>query len=119
MAAQVLSGTGNVTYTNSTGQNVRIVINYLENDSNQYSVTMTFQGVSVGLGRDTIVGKSMAFASGNNNFVGYQAGRGIFGSGQAGAVPTEIALSNGETFSLFCGDPAGMKYNVIIIPEAG
>ena len=29
MAAQVLSGTGNVTYTNSTGQNVRVVINYL------------------------------------------------------------------------------------------
>ena len=30
MAAQVLSGSGNVSYTNSTGQNVRLVINYLE-----------------------------------------------------------------------------------------
>ena len=29
MAAQVLSGSGNVTFTNTTGQNVRIVINYV------------------------------------------------------------------------------------------
>ena len=47
MAAQVLSGSGNVTYTNSTGQNVRLVINYLKNIT--ATGTMSFQGVSVEL----------------------------------------------------------------------
>ena len=34
MAATVLSGTGNVSYTNNTGQNVRIVTNYLKAQAN-------------------------------------------------------------------------------------
>ena len=119
MAAQVLSGSGNVTYTNSTGQNVRVVINYLENDNNSASVTMTFQGVSVNIPRNTKIGKFLAFTSGNRNSVGLHGERGYFGGSDNQGMPTEIALSNGETFSLFCGDPAGMKYNVIIIPEAG
>ena len=33
MASQVLTGTGDVTYTNNTGQNVRIVINYMKIDN--------------------------------------------------------------------------------------
>ena len=121
MAAQVLSGTGNVTYTNSTGQNVRIVINYLENDASNQIVTMTFQGVTVSLGKDTVVGKSIAYASGNLNYRGYQSDRGTFGTGGAAAVPTEIALSNGETFSLSISGstPQFLRYNIIIIPEAG
>ena len=119
MAAQVLSGSGNVSYTNSTGQNVRVVINYLHNDSNVNPVNMTFQGVSVTIPKETKIGKSLAYSSGNLNYQGFQLGRGIFGGSEPEGAPTEIALSNGETFSLFCGDPAGMKYNVIIIPEAG
>ena len=34
MAATVLSGTGNVSYTNNTGQNVRIITNYLKAKEN-------------------------------------------------------------------------------------
>ena len=59
MAAQVLSGSGNVTYTNSTGQNVRIVINYLKNDT--ATGTMTFQGVTVELQANQVYGKTLAF----------------------------------------------------------
>ena len=119
MAAQVLSGTGNVTYTNSTGQNVRVVINYLENDHGSDTVTMTFQGVSVNIPGNSKIGKSLAFTSGNRNSTGLHGERGYFGGSDSQGMPTEIALSNGETFSLFCGDPAEMKYNIIIIPEAG
>ena len=121
MAAQVLSGTGNVSYTNSTGQNVRIVINYLENDSHQYAVTMTFQGVTVNLNTNSKIGKSLAWESAGPNQIGEH---GYFATGSTGinaGVPTEIALSNGETFSLSIPGPTPqfLKYNVIIIPEAG
>ena len=33
MASQVLSGSGSVSYTNNTGQNVRIVINFMSGTS--------------------------------------------------------------------------------------
>ena len=120
MAAQVLSGTGNVTYTNSTGQNVRVVINYLHNDSNVNPVNMTFQGVSVTIPKETKIGKSLAWEAS-----GTQVGeRGYFASGQTGnntALPTEFAISNGETFSLSISGSATtqLRYNIIIIPEAG
>ena len=39
MASQVLSGTGDVTYTNNTGQNVRIVINYMRIYNTSSTVT--------------------------------------------------------------------------------
>ena len=99
MAAQVLSGTGNVSYTNSTGQNVRVVINYLENDASNQTVTMTFQGVALYMPGNSKIGKSLAWEAS-----GTQVGeRGYFASGQTGnntALPTEFAISNGETFSL-------------------
>ena len=59
MAAQVLSGSGNVSYTNSTGQNVRLVINYLKNIT--AAGTMTFQGVTVDLPANQVYGKTLAF----------------------------------------------------------
>ena len=49
MAAQVLSGSGNVTYTNTTGQNVRIVLNYVNVLTGAGDGTMSFQGVTVDL----------------------------------------------------------------------
>lgn len=42
MASTVLSGAGNVSYTNSTGQNVRVLINFM-----QASSTYTLSNVSV------------------------------------------------------------------------
>ena len=39
MAAQVLSGTGALAYTNNTGENVRIVINFLRIGSNNGGMT--------------------------------------------------------------------------------
>ena len=121
MAAQVLSGTGNVTYTNSTGQNVRVSINYLGNESTVDTVAISFQGVTINLPKASTIGKSIAWASGNVNNRGYQSGRGHFGTSAGEAAPTEIALSNGETFSLTISGGAqnNLKYNIIIIPEAG
>lgn len=34
MASQILSGTSNPTYSNNTGQNVRVKINFIQNPTN-------------------------------------------------------------------------------------
>ena len=124
MAAQVLSGSGNVSYTNSTGQNVRVVINYLLNAN--YEGTMTFQGVTVTLPKDTVYGKTLAFkddyGGGDPGSVTQVMAAGIqAGASQRTAIPLEIALSNGETLSISNSSSSTYidGYNMIIIPEAG
>ena len=103
MAAQVLSGSGNITYTNSTGQNVRVVINYLNTDGAGYA-TLSFQGVSVSVGGNTSIGKQMASPPVQGRY-----------------IPLEFAISNGETFSVIHSTSSEKitGYNFIIIPEAG
>ena len=118
MAAQVLSGTGNVSYTNSTGQNVRVVINYLKNIT--ATGTMSFQGVTVELAQSGIFGKTLAYA--NQNDGGGSNSMATMNPQQAaGGIPLEIALSNGETFSITNSSSSTYieGYNIIIIPEAG
>lgn len=53
MASQVLSGASNASYTNNTGQNVRLIINYMSNVT-----SMTWAGVTV-TGSSTNVGKNV------------------------------------------------------------
>jgi hypothetical protein len=50
MASQVLSGTSNPTYTNSTGQNVRLIINFMAN-----CTAMTWAGVTISGTASTLV----------------------------------------------------------------
>ena len=121
MAAQVLSGSGNVSYTNSTGQNVRVVINYLE--PGEGGATLSFQGVTVttAADRDLKFGKSLGYI----NTFGNQSGKGSSNMASGGnidtGIPLEIALANGETFSITRSSADGniTGYNIIIIPEAG
>ena len=49
MASQVLSGATNASYTNNTGQNVRLIINYMSNVT-----SMTWAGVSISANSTTI-----------------------------------------------------------------
>ena len=120
MAAQVLSGTGNVSYTNSTGQNVRVVINYLQ--PGEGGATLSFQGVTVytAADKDLKFGKSLAYIDSDNNSGRTQSSM-ASGSTQLTGIPVEIALANGETFSITRSDSGYdiTGYNIIIIPEAG
>lgn len=173
MASQVLSGASNPSYTNNTGENVRIVINYMGGTST--NITLNWAGVSVSaalaaIGRnlassyieivdppnnpfsiafnfgqksdrrldDGVLPESSSAAAAatypgygvatNNNALArtvtttetYDADRGgiskltgtkLTGSG---ALPTELMLSTGQTFSATCG-----VYNIVVIPEAG
>ena len=125
MAAQVLSGSGNVTYTNTTGQNVRIVLNYVNVLSGSGDGTMSFQGVTVDLKAGTSYGKTLALRDNFGGGTGVSATQTMAaqtgGAATRTAIPLEIALSNGETFSITnSSNSSNIKgYNIIIIPEAG
>ena len=125
MAAQVLAGSGPVSYTNSTGQNVRLVINYLRKEQSGGPMYMNFPGTTIkidssGSGDMPVYGKYLAYQhrGGENQLIGQNAY--MPSSLDAEAIPLEIALANGDTFSLSGYTPAAVgSYNIIIIPEAG
>jgi hypothetical protein len=62
MASQVLSGSGNPSYTNNTSQNVRIVINYM-NATAAKEITINWAGVSITETNVESFGKNIACAS--------------------------------------------------------
>ena len=117
MAAQVLGGTGNVSYTNSTGQNVRVVINYLKCGPSP-TMTINTGGASItpDLETEAVYGKSIAYSAkeGTGTHGSYVYPR--VGSGGAEGIPIEFGLANGGTFSI---TGSTNQYNIVIIPEAG
>jgi hypothetical protein len=110
MASTVLSGSSNATYTNSTSQNVRLVINYMAAPT-AMSWSATAGGtVSVTATGLISIGRNLAFygqSRSENNASSINENGGS-------ALPTEIMLAAGQTFSTTCG-----AYNIVIIPEAG
>lgn len=144
MAAQILSGNSNVSYTNNTGQSVRIIINYMQgvasiptgnpptqSSSGTTGITLSWSAtgggsVSVNAPGALAIGRNLAFASAGGEDL-FSAGSGIslvgnnmvsYESGAAqrsnNGLPTEIMISNGQTFSAVC-----TAYNIVVIPEAG
>lgn len=115
MASQVLSGASNATYTNNTGQNVRIVINYMATPS-----SINWAGVSATASNVSAIGRNLAFSVGLsvtgalscNNMALLDAGTTAETSNVR--LPTELMLAPGQIFTATCG-----VYNVVIIPEAG
>ena len=169
MASEVFSGSSNFSYKNNTGQNVRVVINYMEasnvvNISNIFGqpsynrsrgIVFTWAGVSIDstllvIGRNLatsfidikdapntpvyatplnnqitsvatyssygVVHNDNAIATTNTFETSYAGGGSSTGSRTtgSGALPTEIMLRPGQTFSATCG-----VYNVVVIPENG
>jgi hypothetical protein len=137
MASQVFSGTAqpSFTYTNNTGQNVRIVINYLRAVSSTSprtinlsagNLNLTYGGGTVGL--DFTVGRNLAFYnykenSGTTGVAIAVAGNNAYGNTSGSSIdrrvdgfPTELMLSSGQVFSL---TSASLSYNIVVIPEAG
>jgi len=115
MASQVLSGSSNVSYTNNTGQNVRIVINYMKSATSGASsnISMSWAGVSVSADL-SIIGRNLAFAQINASST-IIANNAFSPGGAAGGLPTELMLASGQTFSA-----TGINaYNIVVIPEAG
>ena len=131
MASQVLSGTGDVTYTNNTGQNVRIVINFMRfsNTSSTVTadVTVSWGGVSVAsavyggsIGR-SIAGTSRSPVTAAQNVAWTPDSSG----NEMEGIPLELILAPTETFSVVGGSTSNIAtvtigaYNIVVIPEAG
>ena len=122
MAATVLSGKGNVSYTNNTGQNVRIVINFLRKEgTSAATITVSNSGgddLVMSLVGDGVIGRSLAYFDSytgaatqiSNNAGGVSSG--------SFTLPTEIAMGPGETFSVTASS-GNIFYNLLVIPEAG
>ena len=125
MASTVLSGTGNVTYTNSTGQNVRLVINYASAYPGGYGLTVTWAGASATAAYARAIGRNLAISGGLN--IGAIGSLSLYAQNMISldsyeqsnsALPTEIMLAPGQTFGI--SSPYPMEsYNIVVIPEAG
>lgn len=174
MASQVFSGTKNFSYTNNTGQNARVIINFMrslrtrtvrrggaivdigldipanavsEEITTTEELTLNWAGVSTqyrtteaesrsssispGDAIPCFIGKNLGFfacniavgpngqapAIGANGAVLLQTpnnvGRQLIPQGGV-ALPIEILLASGQTFSATCG-----IYNILVIPENG
>jgi hypothetical protein len=137
MASQVLSGSSNPSYTNNTGQNVRVVINFMANVTSISWAGVSATASSCTIGRNlaslsffydteastpsgTATLQSVAVTSsmtGNNLAGNIPTANQPEASGSADfsiALPTELMLASGQTFSATCG-----AYNIVVIPEAG
>jgi len=133
MASQVLSGTGSVSYTNNTGQNVRVIINYMQSVADLPSTTRLdlFWGnnaralASVNSTSTFSIGRNLASAMYRFSAGTSGGGSGVISASNAAlpladninpivGLPTELMLSPGQTFSATCGN-----HNIVVIPEAG
>lgn len=142
MASTVLNGSGNFSYTNNTGQNVRVIIYGMSivwgptqtspTLAQSFSITAggsTFtiglqagvQNAAVWFGKGMAVGASNdastpAYATGSN-MLAYASNLDI-----VAAMPTEFVLSSGQTISSSgtpLANPPTVSYNMLVIPENG
>lgn len=140
MASQVLSGSSNVSYTNNTGQNVRVIINFMLGSLNSpgeastppdmstgassTGITLSWAGVTISAPAALAMGKNVATYMGGGNAL-FAAGGGLAMTGNglvtykdtqrySSLLPTELMLAPGQTFSATC-----RAYNIVVIPEAG
>jgi len=130
MAATILSGTGNVSWTNNTGGNVRVVINYFganaaESLTNGQGISMNAGGAVISASLVKAFGKNLAFSggflSGTHPSQTYQSFGMIVPSGSgftSQALPTEVYIPHTRSITLaLAGGTA--SYNILIIPEDG
>lgn len=149
MAATVLSGNGAVAYTNNTGQNVRVIINYFKGNHDYTNATKPFE-YTIAWGN----GAAAYYTASNNQAGNFWFGKNIAyqdivqGNGIALAMnnlvdtavqssghfvqglPTEVMLANGQTFSITAVNNSALfgsaqsvtidgSYNILVIPEGG
>ena len=139
MASQVLSGSGSLSYTNNTGENVRVIINYL--GWNQVSGFANAIVMAWGAGSASIpysstlprgaIGRNLAYARSSSNAYSGQNldGNNAFIETNLTPInftlPTEVMLAPNATFSVspqttgtaYPNPLAG--YNLVVIPEGG
>lgn len=145
MASQVLSGSSNATYTNSTGQNVRLVINFMATCTSMSWAGVTVTGSSATVSKDAIVMKingNLQYATapsntvGNFTLAGQATGRDTtlsglrpsqtftFGDANIFYVPTTITSSGDYPVEIVLASGQSFSatcgaYNILVIKEDG
>ncbi len=116
MAATVLRGrlgsgssNGTVNYTNTTGGNARLIINYADSIASTANISMSWGGsASITESNVRAFGKYVAAASNLQNISVFSA------NSSPQALPVEVYLQSTDTFSITCNN-----YNIVVIPEDG
>ena len=129
MASQVLSGATNASYTNNTGQNVRLIINYMSRVT-----SMTWAGVNV-TANSTTIGKDIQNITGElrqavkgtkiRDFIGPSALVGSLynaeiASSKSGLLETDdrtVGATGGVSY-LPSADPGAQRFGVAQAPDA-
>lgn len=123
MASQVYSGTSNFSYTNNTGQNVRIIINYMQSSvdgTGRQTLSMSWSGGPsitnsyIASGNPITIGRNLAFINNSPSQYGSNANNAASIYALTNGYPTELMLASGQSFSATCSN-----YNIVVIPEAG
>tara|TARA_X000001036_G_C20024077_1_gene539908 strand:- start:33 stop:440 length:408 start_codon:yes stop_codon:yes gene_type:complete len=135
MAAEIFTGQitpgQSVTYNNSTGGNVRIIINYLYAGNDQaQGGSMTVEWgtsgsdltkTSFGISKYTSFGKSVAWSSPSSSQNSPASGQNAYTAGSATAGPTEVYLKNGDFFQISTSNnysgSSQLRYQYVVIPE--
>ena len=112
MASEVLQGTSNASWSNSTGQNVRVIVYYIQVDSSPGTLTIGDMG-GISMPSYTIVGKYLGSHNDQGQYGQNQTNTG--GYNTRFGVPLEFVLPNGKSFST----TGTSKFNFLIIPEGG
>lgn len=129
MASQVLSGTGSVSYTNNTGQNVRAIINYIGwtasgGANSTLTITWGGSGQAVGIittGTSAAIGKNLAYhntTTSSGKMTSANASVSSVNSSLSG-LPTELMLSSTQLLSVSTNSGSITGYNILIVPENG
>ena len=135
MAAEIFTGQitpgQSVTYNNSTGGNVRIIINYLYAGNDQAqggSMTVewgtagsTNTKTSFSISKYTTFGKSVGWSVPGSSQNSAAAGQNAYTGGPATAGPTEVYLKNGDFFEITTSNnysgSSQLRYQYVVVPE--
>ena len=135
MAAEIFTGQitpgQSVTYNNSTGGNVRIIINYLYAGNDQaQGGSMTVEWgtsgsdltkTSFSISKQTSFGKSLGWAVPGSAQNSPAAGQNAYTGGSATAGPTEVYLKNGDFFEITTSNnyagSSQLRYQYVVVPE--
>ena len=117
MATTVYSGTGNVSHTNNSGGNQRILIYWLKIGGTSNN-TMTIGSMTCPVNEPQVYGLKLAintYRSGASSMTNTMTVGSGDGTADREEIPLECYIADGQTFSIWGGSVE--TYNFIVIDE--
>tara|TARA_B100001250_G_scaffold333780_1_gene299498 strand:- start:584 stop:937 length:354 start_codon:yes stop_codon:yes gene_type:complete len=117
MATTVYSGTGNVSHSNTSGGNQRILIYWLK-IAHGSSNTMTIGSMTCPINEPQVYGLKLAintYVSSNSSMTNTMTVASGDGTANGEEIPLECYIADGQVFSIWGGSVE--TYNFIVIDE--